>query len=103
MRGDDGPVLFAAWFLQLLLVQQSSPSDQDPGDQALARHVEALGGEGALAGAGDLLIEGTIDHAPYRVLVRRRPFGVREELRPPGAPPRVFVSDGEYAWELLPS
>jgi hypothetical protein len=74
----------------------------------LGRHVEALGGEAALAAAGDLLVEGRFEDVrgvfQLRILVRREPFAVREEWRSsdwdPASPPMVVVTDLRHAWQM---
>ncbi len=107
--------------------QASAPSGAL--ERVLSRHVDSLGGAKALEEAGDLEFEGTSEgpggRHRYRVLVRRRPFAVREEFRPlgdPGSAPdetaasgaatrpatvhpppaSTFVTDGERAWRLRP-
>jgi len=76
-------------------------------ERILSLHETSLGGARALAEARDFEITGTI-HVPagarrYRALVRREPFGWRQEQVPtaePDADGTVFVSDGERAWRL---
>lgn len=58
------------------------------------------------AAAGDLLLEGVLDRGgarfAYRALIRRSPFGYREEFTAEGRPSLVYVSDGTQAWGLAP-
>ncbi len=73
--------------------------------EVLERHVASLGGPAALGG-GDLLISGTEEtegrRFRTRILVRREPFGYREELEQLDPPQRTWVtiSNGRRAWRL---
>jgi hypothetical protein len=74
----------------------------------LERHVATLGGPAGLDRALDLELTGTLEESSsrrsWRLLVRRSPFAVREEIGAPGAaaPPFVAVTDGDQAWRLHP-
>jgi predicted aspartyl protease len=72
------------------------------------RHLATLGGRGGFDRVLDLELTGAFEEGPssrtWRLLVRRSPFGVREEIGPSdaGAPPFVAVTDGDQAWRLRP-
>lgn len=71
----------------------------------LARHVAALGGDAAIAAAGDVEVLGRLvtpaGEVLTRTLIRRAPFAVREEHRlAPDGPADLFVTDLRHAWEL---
>ncbi len=71
-----------------------------PLEQALAPHIEHLGGPTALG--TDFVITSTVHATPVRrqrTFVRREPFGFRQETET-GIGTTVHISDGRHAWRL---
>jgi hypothetical protein len=91
-----------------LLLPSAAPAQDPVATDLLRRHLDHLGGRGALEAAGDLVYEGRIDEAGqsvrYRALVRRRPFGFRQEVYLPGTsePAVVRIADGRHVWRPGP-
>lgn len=70
----------------------------------LAAHTEALGGDGAVAGATEFVLESMEGEVRRRTSVRRQPFALRMDTVRPGAQqPDVRLSDGRRAFRLGPN
>jgi hypothetical protein len=74
---------------------------RDTLDDVLRRHIEALGQEDVVRNADFVaMLTGVLrgQQVRLRLLVRRQPFGYREDWLPPQGQGTSLVSDGRYAW-----